>query len=65
MAPPGDHIKAGFRGSIEKFIKVANTAEVIDARGRRVIAPVEIATDRVKTAGLHLFKYIPPQIRAR
>jgi hypothetical protein len=61
---PRDHVKAGLRGGIERPVKIADTAEVIDARGRRVIAPVEIAAHGVETSGLHFFKYIPLQIRA-
>ena len=61
----GDHVDAGLLCHVEQLVDVAHAGEVVDARCRRVVAPVEIDRCRVEPSRLHLLEDVEPQIRAR
>src|SRR5215469_6677102 len=61
----GDHVDAGLLRHVEQLVDVAHAGEVVDARRRRVVAPVEIDRCRVEPSRLHLLEDVEPQIRAR
>ena len=60
----GDHVEAGLLGHVEQLVDVADAGEVVDARRRRVVVPVEVQRGRVEAGGLHLLEDVEPQVRA-
>ena len=53
-ARPRDHVQTHPLRVVEQFVDIPNAAEVVDARRRRVIVPVEVDADRVEARRLHL-----------
>jgi hypothetical protein len=61
-ARASDDVDADLGGDVEQPVDVAHAGEVVDARGRRVVAPVEVDRHRVVAVGLHLPQHVTPQV---